>query len=456
MKKPENFKSKEYEMAWHETEELFESLGKRYPNKSTATNLAKWLLDNNVKKFGTTTICNIRKGRSNAIKAKQLARYLKEYFAFLDQSESVEACEREEKNDHKKKNSSETSQKLALYIRKSFYLYFYDAVKSGEEGVLARAVLHIQDFHSDYELNVKLINSEGGTDYSGTVRLHISQNYLIFLLQTQDTKEKNLHINVIIKPEQVSELAVGVYCNIDDAGALRAGSIILECLDEKEKDNSKPMPLYDYTDEYKALDINIKRFLGKKELNYLKVTKGIFNIKGLESFFSKQEKKTPKLPATAGDVKKVFLAAPMYSLNFSQALAYVTFRREMLQIAAMLERILSSKKQACEVHYVGSERMTESDFFHPSAALKYSVEKLNDTDCFILIYPENLPSSILVEAGWALAKDKSCLFFVHQNAQLPYMLQNASEYAKVRTVKYNHYEEILKFIEKHGKGHLCI
>ncbi|MGB1207136.1 MAG: hypothetical protein ACPG5B_15930 [Chitinophagales bacterium] len=454
MKNPIQFEDEKHKTSYEELLDLFENLKKR--GGSAEKFWEDWVQKKGIKFFSKTSISNTKRGKTNAMKVRQLGVHLKKYLVFLDKTNKNTTNETQLEEDVKTTNktsdsySIDMSEKLALYCNQSFYLYFYDALVSQKEGVLARAILHIEDFQNKYEASVRLVNSGKGTHYRGTVKLHVTKNYLIFRLQTEKTKEKNLHINVIIKPQRVSEIAVGVYCNIDDAGALRAGSLILTHFKGSDTKKMKAISLPKNAEAFQKLDCNIPLFLEKKELNYLKVTKGIYTFEGLQAFFDKQNNKKLQAKQENMSINHIFLAAPMYSLTDNSALNYIDFRKDMLEVTTKLKNVLS-----CEVHYAGHNQATENDFLHPPYALKQSLEKLDKTDAFVLIYPAALPSSILVETGWALATNKTCLFFVHQAVELPYMLRQCSEYAKAKVtiVKYSENQEILDFIEKH-EAHL--
>jgi len=454
MKRPVHFKSKEYEDAWEKIATLFAKLEKQHGNKATWEKIAVWLKKTKIKRFGKATISNTINGKTNAMKARQLFKHLEAYFTFLDTGKIPPEYVIEEDpeigniDEPIKKYLSEMSEKLYSYSKQWFYLYFYDALKSGEEGVLARAKLYIDELCGENEANVTLENSDKGTNYSGKVRLHTSKDYLIFKLQTEKTKEKNLHINVIIKPEQVSELAVGIYCNIDDAGALRAGSLMLQHIKGKAIETMTATSLPKDADEFKKLERHITLFFEKKQLNYLKVTKGIYTYEKLKAFFEKQKKKN-KTSSASKDIKGIFLSSPMASLSDSKDLEYMEFRKGVLKVWKELKNIFK-----CKVYYAGEERPTEKMFREPSICFKYNFDKLNEQDAFVLVYPEKLPTGALVEVGWALAKEKYCLFFVHCSTKLPYILEKASDYPKTRIVQYKSFDDILTYINGHEKNNI--
>ena len=49
-------------------------------------------------------------------------------------------------------------------------------------------------------------------------------------------------------------------------------------------------------------------------------------------------------------------------------------------------------------------------------------EALSSSNCFIFIYPKEVVSSVLIEAGYAIALNKICIFLSPSKESLPYLL----------------------------------
>ena len=139
--------------------------------------------------------------------------------------------------------------------------------------------------------------------------------------------------------------------------------------------------------------------------------------------------------------KGIFIAAPMNSITPH----YTSFRKDIIRLIECLEEIFQ-----CEVHFGGKDKSSSEDFGFPPVSFKQNMSKLDEYDKFILIYPEKLASSVLVETGWALKAEKECIFFVKNRDELPFLLQNF-EQGKVRIIDYKVIDEIIKLFEKHKK-----
>jgi len=162
--------------------------------------------------------------------------------------------------------------------------------------------------------------------------------------------------------------------------------------------------------------------------------------------------------------QKTFMSAPMATVPKDKRDAS---KSDFIEIT----NVLREKAQQLEVFWGGTQVPPSGDWNNPAEALAQTVERIRDSDNFILILPdfacspqENVckPSSIWWEVGMAIAMKKPCSFFVHKNIaedpknKLPYYL-GAIENAKDRPVlprmkirKFDRLKDIIDRIEEDG------
>jgi len=76
-----------------------------------------------------------------------------------------------------------------------------------------------------------------------------------------------------------------------------------------------------------------------------------------------------------------------------------------------------------EIHCVAL-RSNGQDFTQPEVAVQEDLCSISQSDGFVLIYPEVLPSSALIELGFALGLDKPCLIVTPKRSCLPFLARN--------------------------------
>jgi hypothetical protein len=163
------------------------------------------------------------------------------------------------------------------------------------------------------------------------------------------------------------------------------------------------------------------------------------------------ERKPPSLPIHPPETTityAVFISTPMDAYTDDQSRQ--EHRDKILQIKDAL-------RQCCKFEptfYAGTDIVDEEGFQSPAVALRQNFQKMQESKRFIMIYPERLPSSILVEAGMALALGKDSVWFVKSPQSLPFLLREASNASKqdglpnIRIYKYNSIEDILNWIDR--------
>jgi hypothetical protein len=139
----------------------------------------------------------------------------------------------------------------------------------------------------------------------------------------------------------------------------------------------------------------------------------------------------------------VFLAAPMASYASDDA-----YRRDRENVL----RIIHALHQAgYTVSYAGQSISSMADFDAGDTSIGDDYRALRASRYFVLWYPEKLASSVLVEAGWALALDKPSVYFVRNRADLPFLLRHADgAFPSVQIYGQDGVEAVVRLIAEQG------
>ncbi len=146
----------------------------------------------------------------------------------------------------------------------------------------------------------------------------------------------------------------------------------------------------------------------------------------------------------AADRFNVFVSAPMSSLG---AEGYEAFRRNMEPVLQALTR----SNELSRYYFAGNAFGDVEQFDDQLVGTKRDLRALASSDRFLMIYPERLVSSTLVEAGFALALGVPSLIFVRQREDLPYSLEEIGQLSQTTSVlKFKSLEDIGNRIDSHG------
>lgn len=123
---------------------------------------------------------------------------------------------------------------------------------------------------------------------------------------------------------------------------------------------------------------------------------------------------------------------------------YEELRTTALRIAHCLE-------QECglTVFFAGQNAKTKEVFDEPDFSLIEDMEALQQSTYFLLLYPERLVSSVLVEAGMAIALEKKAVYFVRDPKHLPFILRHLDRVRPVKIYEYKTVDRILKLLRDH-------
>ena len=124
-------------------------------------------------------------------------------------------------------------------------------------------------------------------------------------------------------------------------------------------------------------------------------------------------------PASATDDIDVFLAAPM-AAHDSDA-EYQATRNEVMKVHDAFIQECNFKVYCALAHCP-----TMKSFEALDVSVIKDLRAIKDAKYFVLLYPQKITSSVLFEAGFALALRKFSLYFVARRQDLPYMMQDAA------------------------------
>jgi hypothetical protein len=154
----------------------------------------------------------------------------------------------------------------------------------------------------------------------------------------------------------------------------------------------------------------------------------------------------------------VFLSSPMASVNGTGA--YAIERAAANDLKAALEDYCDMT-----VYYAGGDIESQEEFDSPVAAAEANFEALRTATYFVLLTvhdapepdggPPLRPTSVHVEAGFALAENKPSLYLVRDHDSLPFMLRQLGEHSskalpRVSVEKVDSGQRAISLIRHHG------
>lgn len=117
----------------------------------------------------------------------------------------------------------------------------------------------------------------------------------------------------------------------------------------------------------------------------------------------------------------VFLASPMAALDTDAD--YQRYRHAALAVEKALVECCDIKS----VFYAGREITTKKAFEAAGDSLNEDFRALQASRYFMLVYPERRMSSVIYEAGMALAMGKPSIYLTNNRSDLPFLLQQAPQ-----------------------------
>ena len=145
----------------------------------------------------------------------------------------------------------------------------------------------------------------------------------------------------------------------------------------------------------------------------------------------------------------VFLAMAMAGLDTEEQ--YQTYRSQGLKIEKWLQDFCGFRA----VFYAGRDLETKEKFEAEDFSLNHDLDALRRSKYFMLVYPEKLVSSVLFEAGLAVALGKPSVYFIRDRSSLPFLMKKAEQAklpAGVRIYEYESLSKIQNLLQNPGEG----
>ena len=144
---------------------------------------------------------------------------------------------------------------------------------------------------------------------------------------------------------------------------------------------------------------------------------------------------------TTVQTNTLYISAPMSSIDDK---SYKELRENLLCLKEQLTNI-----GFLDIYCPLFGKISSKSFDGKTKAIKENFAKMKQVDCMIIIYPQNVPSSVLVEIGYGLSLCKKIVIFYRY--ELPYILEEAGEtISHIKTYKYNNFNEIQKIVTMNG------
>jgi hypothetical protein len=123
------------------------------------------------------------------------------------------------------------------------------------------------------------------------------------------------------------------------------------------------------------------------------------------------------------------------------------------EVRAHAITILEYLENECQfrVFFAGRSLEARTDFDEADFSIAKDILALEESQYFLLFYPERVVSSVLVEAGMALALKKKAVYFVRERKHLPFMLQKVESVAPVKVCEFKTLDRVLTVIRTYRR-----
>lgn len=139
---------------------------------------------------------------------------------------------------------------------------------------------------------------------------------------------------------------------------------------------------------------------------------------------------------------QLFVAAPMASVG---ARTYARNNAQIVTLVKGLQRELSLSP----IYYAGMALPRSRDFEDEALALRNNLSALAAARRFVLIYPRPLPTSALIELGYAMAMKIPTRIFVRDWKHLPFMLRSATRVCpELAILRYRTLDDVLALLRE--------
>ncbi|MDD8025556.1 MAG: hypothetical protein PHI34_03500 [Acidobacteriota bacterium] len=142
----------------------------------------------------------------------------------------------------------------------------------------------------------------------------------------------------------------------------------------------------------------------------------------------------------------VFLAAPMAAYKDNQE--YQDGNKEARGLMSLIRQHCGLNR----IFYSGEDVPSKEDFDPEDIAYIGNLEKIRKSKYFLLYYPRNIVSSVLIELGYAIAFNLPIIILTKSLEELPYLLKKLPQASPANKIyEFNNQRDIKNIISKHGK-----
>ena len=114
---------------------------------------------------------------------------------------------------------------------------------------------------------------------------------------------------------------------------------------------------------------------------------------------------------------KIFLSTPISCFNDKNEL-----KKYKSDVTKLIKALKSNNSVCSEIENINDE----SDYDNPEKSISTDLTSIKDCEIFILHYPKKIPTSALIELGFAIAFNKRIIVITPQKNMLPYLIHGIS------------------------------
>lgn len=130
-------------------------------------------------------------------------------------------------------------------------------------------------------------------------------------------------------------------------------------------------------------------------------------------------------------INNIFIATPI--AGFLNKNDYKMYKKLIEEIVVEINRTNIFGNVYCEITNLDDI----ADYDSPAASAAKDFNNVLNSEYFILLYPQRVVSSALIELGYALAKEKKILIISSDKNALPYMALELDKIYHNVTIKYS-------------------
>jgi hypothetical protein len=141
----------------------------------------------------------------------------------------------------------------------------------------------------------------------------------------------------------------------------------------------------------------------------------------------------------------LFISVPMAAFDVENE--FELFHKTTLDIVHEIKKNCKFKN----IFYAGQEIKSPIDFESEDSSIVEDYDACFRSKYFMLIYPQKIATSALIELGWAMAHKKPIIIFVKNRKDLPFLVKNGdSVFSNLRIYNYKTSLDIINMFRVNG------